>query len=73
MTTIKEIQLQSVAEPFSVKIERGQKGGYGYEIGAKCEFGMETDGIPGAIEMVLAMKTKLEKELYGDSNDGKST
>lgn len=67
MTTIKEIHLQSVAEPFSVKIERGQKGGYGYELGAKCE------SIDEVISSIKTMREEIEKELYGDANDGKIT
>jgi len=37
MTTIKELIVQSVGEPYSVKIERGQKGGIGYEVSVKSD------------------------------------
>lgn len=59
MTTVREISIQSIGEPYSVKIERGQKGGYGYEIGVK------SDGSTQAILEVLEMRKKIEEELYG--------
>ena len=65
MTTIREIQLQSVVEPFSIKIERGQKGGYGYEIGAKCE------SIDEALISIRKMRREVEQELYGINPDAK--
>lgn len=63
MTTIRDIQLQSVAEPFSVKIERGQKGGYGYEIGAKCE------SIDETMIAIRKLRREVEQDLYGTNPD----
>jgi hypothetical protein len=58
MTTIRDIQIQSVLEPFSVRIERGQRGGYGYEIGAKCENVEET------MIAIRKLRKEIEQELY---------
>ena len=65
MTTIRDIQLQSIAEPFSIKIERGQKGGYGYEIGAKCE------SIDETIISIRKLRRELEQDLYGTNPESK--
>lgn len=59
MTTVKEIQIQSIAEPAKIKIERGQKGGYGYEIEMRGETLEEVSFA------VLVAKARLELELYG--------
>jgi len=65
MTTIRDIQLQSVAEPFSIKIERGQKGNYAYEIYAKCESIEET------LISIRKMRREVEQDLYGIDPDAK--
>lgn len=54
MTTIREIVVQSVGEPYSVKIERGMKGVYGYEIGIK------SDNILGLVSDLFMLKKKVE-------------
>ena len=59
MTTVKEIQIQSIAEPAKIKIERGQKGGYGYEIELRGETIEEVSNV------LLVAKARLELELYG--------
>lgn len=59
MTIVKEIQIQSIAEPAKIKIERGQKGGYGYEIELRGE---SLDNVSNAL---LVAKARLELELYG--------
>lgn len=58
MPTLKEISIQSVGEPYSIKIERNSKG-YNYEISVKAE-----DSTAALVE-VLEMRKKLEEELYG--------
>lgn len=58
MTTVKEIQVQSIAEPAQVKIERNSKG-YNYEISVHSET------LPDACIEVLKAKALLELELYG--------
>lgn len=35
MVEWREVQVQTIGEPYGVKIERGQKGGIGYEVSAK--------------------------------------
>jgi len=59
MTTIKEICVSSLGEPCQVKIERGQKGGYGYEIN------MHGESMPETLEVVLDARKRLEAALYG--------
>jgi len=60
MTTIREIVVQSVGEPYSVKIERGMKGQYGYEIGVKSE------DMTMLLEEIDTLKVKVEMMLYGN-------
>lgn len=71
LTTIKEFSIQSVAEPYGIKIERGQKGGYGYELSVK------SDNAINCIEEISFMRKKIEEELYGnykpESETGKHT
>jgi len=64
MTTLKEISVQSIGEPYSVKIERGQKGAYGYEIKAYGET------VEECLLDVLHLKAKVEEELYGSCQGG---
>ena len=56
MTTIKEIQVQSIAEPAQVKIERNSKG-YNYELSVHGET------MDGSINVILEAKARLELEL----------
>ena len=58
MTTVREIQIQSIGEPAHVKVERNSKG-YNYEIGVYSE------DITQACMEVLKAKALLELELYG--------
>ena len=59
MTTIKEFNVSSIGEPCQVKIERGQKGGYGYEIN------MHGESMPETLGVVLEARRRLEAVLYG--------
>lgn len=50
--------ITSIAEPFSVKIEKNSKG-YNYELSA------HESSMDGALNTVLKAKAQLEVELYG--------
>lgn len=60
MTEIKEIQISTIGEPAQVKIERGMKGGYGYEINIHAET-LEK----AYLECVL-IKDRLNLELFNE-------
>ena len=63
MTTIKEIVVQSVGEPYSVKLERGQKGGYGYEIGVKSDNRLDL------IDDLRHLKEQVEAVIGGSNHE----
>jgi len=63
MTTVKEIVIQSVGEPYSVKIERGQKGGYGYEIGVKSDNRLDL------IDDLRHLKEQVEAVIGGSNHE----
>lgn len=67
MTTIREIVVQSVGEPYSVKIERGRKGGYGYEIGVK------SDNRKDLIDDLKCLKEQVEQVISGGCGCEKQT
>ena len=62
MTTIREVVVQSVGEPYSVKLERGQKGGYGYEIGVKSDNRLDL------IDDLRHLKEQVEVVIGGNTN-----
>jgi len=62
MTTIREVVVQSVGEPYSVKLERGQKGGYGYEIGVKSDNRLDL------IDDLRHLKEQVEEIIGGSRN-----
>ena len=61
MTTIREMLVTSVGEPYSVKIERGMKGSFSYEISVKSEY------IQAAISDLKLLKKEIEEVIeYGN-------
>jgi hypothetical protein len=63
MTTIREIQVQSIGEPYQIKIEKNSKG-YNYEVSIHAETAEK------AISEVLNMRNRIEEELYGNQPQG---
>lgn len=60
---VKQEIVQTYAEPFSIELDKGKKGEYGYTIKVRCKTGKE------AIQEIIALDTTMKKYISGDFDE----